>query len=389
MFEIINNKLFQHLSAIGIVLIFASGVNILLSKSDLKSENQGIYLPNLGKGKSENENFVKIKSALKSGDSLVMLGSSELTSSDLENISYKALPKNNNIPIIAYGHAHFQSLGVAGLISANEGELSEKSKIVILVSPGWFAMQSIPLNAFVEHFTSPVIVPLYKNRMKPVIQKYVETHIDEFSQIGLTEKAFIGKKEGLRKIAYDNYIELQDVKNKFFLFSARARLFIKNEDHSSNYVKQYKIIDDREWDALEEHAMSAEISHMKNNTHWVRDDYYSKYLNNIPREGIKYFPEKFDDSFELEDLKLALSILKDKSVRPLVVMQPINPYVYTDSVVASEIALKIQRICEEMDFDYFNMIDENYKPGTLRDGMHLGEFGWVKINRKITETLYK
>ncbi|AHV93853.1 D-alanyl-lipoteichoic acid biosynthesis protein DltD [Bordetella holmesii] len=89
--------------------------------------------------------------ALEHGEAVVLLSSSELTSSDLRFIPYNFLGKELAAPVTAYGHAYFQSLGMYFLLASLEEKLSAQSRVVIMVSPGWFDSRGLDRAAFKEH----------------------------------------------------------------------------------------------------------------------------------------------------------------------------------------------------------------------------------------------
>ena len=99
----------------------------------------GVYIHNLGNTlEDQTRNLSRLSQALRTGDRLVVLGSSELTSTDLRFVPYRFLADELRMPVMAYGHSGFQSLGMQLVLAALADDLSSASRVVIMVSPGWF-----------------------------------------------------------------------------------------------------------------------------------------------------------------------------------------------------------------------------------------------------------
>ncbi|MFQ6690222.1 D-alanyl-lipoteichoic acid biosynthesis protein DltD, partial [Bordetella pertussis] len=115
------------------------------------------YLPNLGPDwGTQNVNLNRLGNALADG-TLVVLGSSELSSHDLRFVPYRFFPQELKVPTLAYGHAMFQSYGIVSVLEAVADSLTPNTRLVIMVSPAWFASGGqLPRSAFAEHVTGPV-----------------------------------------------------------------------------------------------------------------------------------------------------------------------------------------------------------------------------------------
>ncbi|WZB76999.1 D-alanyl-lipoteichoic acid biosynthesis protein DltD [Achromobacter insuavis] len=98
----------------------------------------GVYIHNLGNTlEDQTRNLSRLSQALRTGDRLVVLPS-ELTSTDLRFVPYRFLADELRMPVMAYGHSGFQSLGMQLVLAALADDLSSASRVVIMVSPGWF-----------------------------------------------------------------------------------------------------------------------------------------------------------------------------------------------------------------------------------------------------------
>ena len=97
------------------------------------------YLPNLGPDwGTQHVNLNRLGNALSDG-TLVVLGSSELSSHDLRFVPYRFFPEELKVPTLAYGHAMFQSYGMVSVLESVADSLTPNTRLVIMVSPAWFA----------------------------------------------------------------------------------------------------------------------------------------------------------------------------------------------------------------------------------------------------------
>lgn len=384
LFNISKSRLFRHLIAITLALLICSALYTSVMNYRDDELYSGRYISSLGHGKVASQNLITIHGALEDGNTIVVLGSSELTSSDLAYIPYHFLPKSLHIPVLAYGHAHFQSFAIEGLLRANADALSGKTKLVIMVSPGWFGISDLPLDSFLEHFQPQVLRSLYHDdTAKHKISEYLQLHIKEFGTVSKYQKAFIDQDYRKSQVLYAL------LNDRLFNFKLQLDLFLSNlrKMHRSKHAPLPEIPQKNQWNDYEKRARIEEINHMTNNKHWVRDDYYQKYLSDLPIDGTNYFRTTLAPGPELKNLIDALQFLKEKDVHALVVMQPLNPYVYKDAKLIQPIARELASICKQTGMHYFDMSQDEYVPGTMRDGMHLGELGWVRVDHEIVKYL--
>lgn len=389
LFKTSKPRLLQHITAILAVSFISACLYIFISGHQLKPPFDGKFFANLGKGKEATKIMVELNSALSHGQSLVVLGSSELGSNDLSFIPYNFLPKILNTPVLAYGHAYFQSFAMYGLLAANANALSSRTKIVIMVSPGWFKESSLQLDAFIEHFQPQVLTNLYQDpEARTLVEQYVKLHLNGFDKLSRYQDVFaINTADFESSNSADQFMWRAAVKDKIFSTKTRVQALLTEPDWlwHSRQVPTPVFPSAEQWKKYENQAYETETSHMRNNQRWVRDDYFEKYLKDIPAEGAPYFPAELDINPEFSMLTVLLKFLQSKNVQALVVMQPLNPFVYKDAAQANPIAKKIETLCQVTDMQYFDMTATKYEPGILRDGMHLGEIGWAQVDKKIME----
>ncbi|ETH84372.1 hypothetical protein L559_3507 [Bordetella pertussis STO1-CHOC-0017] len=160
-----NSSLLSHLAAMASAVALSLGLywgadgalSALVHPHSSVASVRDNYLPNLGPDwGTQNVNLNRLGNALADG-TLVVLGSSELSSHDLRFVPYRFFPQELKVPTLAYGHAMFQSYGIVSVLEAVADSLTPNTRLVIMVSPAWFASGGqLPRSAFAEHVTGPV-----------------------------------------------------------------------------------------------------------------------------------------------------------------------------------------------------------------------------------------
>jgi D-alanine transfer protein len=379
-------------AALGTVA-FCEGIYVILGDREIAPPVRGRYIAELGEGKEAVENLADIDSALRFGKTLVVLGSSELTMGGMEYIPYHFVPRTLHIPVLAYGRGYFQSFGIYGLLGATVDALSARTRLVLVVSPGWFDQPDIPLDSFVRNFPPPVLALAAENpELRELMHLYVKRHFEQFDRRSRLIDAFAADREDAGASAGANItLWRAALENRFFVARARvlALLSTRGEESASRRIADPPAQDREQWERHAERARDRELSLMRSNSHSVRDDYFAEYLKNMPPEGIDYFHDALDrgavtDNAEFSMLKKLLLFLQSRGVKALVVMAPLNPLVYKDAARIRPLAQALSTLCEGTGMQYFDMTASEFAPGTLRDGMHLGELGWVRVDRWIS-----
>ena len=142
-----NSRLLSHVAAATTAVALAIGAYLgaddVLSRIVLPvaapAADKSNYLPNLGPDwGTQHVNLNRLGNALSDG-TLVVLGSSELSSHDLRFVPYRFFPEELKVPTLAYGHAMFQSYGMVSVLESVADSLTPNTRLVIMVSPAWFA----------------------------------------------------------------------------------------------------------------------------------------------------------------------------------------------------------------------------------------------------------
>nr|WP_242697796.1 D-alanyl-lipoteichoic acid biosynthesis protein DltD [Bordetella holmesii] len=142
------------------------------------------------------------------------------------------------------------------------------------------------------------------------------------------------------------------------------------------------------WPSLHEQAENTELELMANNPYGVRQDYLDTFLRHLTPERMNAYSTGYDPAAELADLERLMALLAQHHVRSLLVLQPLNPLVYRDLDRFEPARQHLLALCTRYAMPCMDMYGAlPYAVGTLRDGQHLGELGWLAVSRKITEVM--
>lgn len=388
----------QHLIAIFLAFILTSVLYVVVRCSHMTTAGIGTYIPNLdyahnGHGKEALENFVRLGDSLSGGETIVVFGSSELTTTDSKYIPYNFFPNTLHTPVLAYGHAYFQSMGIYGLLSALQEDLNPKSRVVIMLSPGWFGEGEMLPQAISEHFNDEVLLRLYRDeKARRIFSEYFKRNEASFSHLTSVQKAFYqaipdsDTEETLHKLELENELYLFKLKSSLLIGSIVGNL--KTANHSMDSINLGSNTR-RSWAGYKQDAQYVELSNMKNNKYYVRDDYFDKYLKKLTPSGMPYFQTPVQSS-ELDAIQNVMILLRAHGIHGIFIMQPLNPYVYNDIDKIHQINDQLKKLSSEYQMIYFDMYSDStksrYVPGTLRDAMHLGELGWADVDEVIANS---
>ncbi|CAB3820323.1 D-alanyl-lipoteichoic acid biosynthesis protein DltD [Achromobacter piechaudii] len=363
----------QHALAAALALTAAAAAGWLawhtlaLKTEPVPAAAPGIYIPNLGNTLQEQtRNLSRLSQALRTGDRLVILGSSELTSNDLRFVPYRYLADELQMPVLAYGHSGFQSLGMQLVLAALAQDLSPTSRVVVMLSPGWFDGEGgLGADEFKEH----------ANPLLPRLLQQPE---------GRAELARWLRDKGDAGVAWSMMAEQAYVfRQRLLDLWAPAHAAPALEREREGPAAAARVVD---WDALAEEAQRAEQDLMAGNRYAVRDDFFNKYLRAIPEGGkTAYLPQPLTGRAELRELTALMALLHQHDVNALFVMQPLHPMVFKDLDRFAPVQREVAALCQRYAMTCMDMYDAPFEIGTLRDVQHLGELGWLRVNQKIAQ----
>lgn len=339
-------------------------------------------LPNLVDSVSLEANFY---GSLKRDEQITVFGSSELNKTPFA--PYFLLPDSFGIPCFALGHAHHQSLGILGELLPFNGDLSN-SKICVIVSLTWFKTDGTNSEAFIEFLRPNFLNRIVKDQ--DLDEKYLallgdflvsrQSEIDGLSSEMDMLTNFSKSNGDLIKYLMRHWGK----KINSYIITPNVDYIYKN----STLNRKEKLLPLDDWKVA---AQAEFVSRATNNNLWVDDEYYSNYL--IREDGSQITGEvgKVDLSGneEWQDFKYLVSYLKENNTNASFILQPINPCFYEDIEGYDALSDSISALLNSNQFPFLNMHvsdTANYEVGTLKDIMHLGDYGWLKIDEFLLET---
>ncbi|CAB3713986.1 hypothetical protein LMG3458_03410 [Achromobacter deleyi] len=341
--------------------------SLALRTGPAPAASAGVYIHNLGNTLADQtRNLSRLSQALRTGDRLVVLGSSELTSTDLRFVPYRFLADELQMPVMAYGHSGFQSLGMQLVLAALADDLSPASRVVVMVSPGWFDGDGgLGPDEFREH----------ANPLLPRLLRQPE---------GREQVASWLRDKGDARVAWSMASEQAYVfRQRLVDLWTPAYAAPAPESETVGPGAAARVVD---WDALAREAQDAEQAQMARNRYAVRDDFFDKYLQTVPAGGKTAFqPQPLTGKDELRELAALMQLLRNHGVNALFVMQPLHPLVFKDLDRFTPIQHEVNALCARYAMTCMDMYGAPYEVGTLRDVQHLGELGWLRVNQRIAE----
>lgn len=406
-----KSYLLQHVVAL-VMALLVTIVGIYALASIKKTDDEPILSPIHIKGQQdlhvrwranfdENEQAeLDLMASLKNPDQLTLFASSELV--DEPYCSFNYLPDSLGFPVLAIGHAHHQCLSILAELMAGRDYLND-AKVCIVLSPGWFESAGTNAEAFLEF-----VRPNFLDRiwLDSKIKKSYKIHLGAF--IHKNKPVFTSISPEM-----DRFLNLYRMDNQLNSGSAQpletfeyqlVQTAKKSFPESFNKIKKIEYdfelspkLTRSDYSNFEKDAIAAKedvLGRFSNNSIFVDSNYYTTYISD---QNGKHLPGSMDiidlvRNDELEDLKMLLTFLKEQKVNCSFVMQPLNPYHYTNMEVNTVAMEKIIGLVKKSGFPLLNLyVDkkEQYEPAILKDIMHFSDYGWMKVNQFLQNTYGK
>lgn len=367
---------------------------------DIKELTPGYY--SIFKNSAFAENA--FRKALENSSTVVFLGSSELTSSSLDAIPYNFFNQYLNYPAICIGHAGNQSLNMLSFLAANRAYF-RKTKLVILVSPTWFMStpaRGTSIESFLEFNSDRFLTSLDNDPKVPTatrkyIYHYVARNIENINSSSLIQKLIAYKYEAGRNmlsgIAYAPFIFYY---KSLINIDSSIRKFIDKKDYASsidNFTLMQRGIQPAmpaviSWDSLYNDGLEAGRK-LAGNNHWgIDSNYYNNYVHRR-KFSLRTIPFSFNR--EYRDYCALLDFLSGVDCKPLMIIQPLNPYAYEGLAEFKPLMDQVVKVARDHHFAYLNLFVKDtsqYTKGDLKDVMHLGNPGWYKVDRFVIDNYF-
>ena len=382
-------KIIAFAGAVIFFLMTCVGIKLYLKQNISENRNGLIYYG------PDNRNFCKTameEVLTKSGDVIPVFGSSELWVSD-DNAYPQSLFQNGNsdFNMVLIGRGYMQSLHHTMNIGAMANIIPNK-KVVLILSPQWFAPSQLTSDAYVSRFSERIYVEFLKNpdishNIKSSVTERLKTllaadptqlkRVEKYEDIYVTHRPNILKY--LEMSVYDAFMDIKQ------MYSLNQDINSQNfEKNSTTSVK----IENIRFDELMEKAVEAGKRESTNNEFYIYDEYYNTYVRDWQdAKKDSEINSSYLESPEYDDFRLFLDICKETEIEPLIVNIPVNGRWYDWIGFPKEereaYYQKIRSICEDYQVQIADFSDKEYEEYFLKDIMHLGWKGWVYLDEAI------
>ncbi|WP_419671510.1 D-alanyl-lipoteichoic acid biosynthesis protein DltD [Aliarcobacter butzleri] len=370
---------------INIFALFISSFIVFLGVFIFKDEILEYYTKPL---QDTLQKTVSLQTDLESGK-IVLFGSSELVKyPDQRFLPQKFFNNELNIPLRVQGNEGHQTFVIMSQLAALDNQtIRNNARIAVLLSPSWFTGSNengLTMPKFLEYMYSGMMNKLYfesetDDKYKYLISDYIKENVSL-----IKDPSFIYKYP-------------LNVLEKDYLNNEMKKFIIQNFDYKNIKVETLNYVKPKlDYDKLRAEAKNIEIP-SSNNNFGVNNEYYSKFIepeiakNNFPFSII--IPPELDKNEEFQDFLVLLDFLDKYKIKPLFIMQDLNPYVFAGNrEEANELMAIIKSKVLEHNFEYMDMWTykkEDFEMNSLTDIVHLDELGWIKVNQKIIDYFMK
>lgn len=317
------------------------------------------------------------------GSSIVLMGSSELTTTDHPAKPVNFFNKELHVPLLALGHAGNQNFSIHAQLLAAGAELAN-ARLAILVSPSWFVdnsgLKGTELAAFLEYQPSPSLYRIQErieqgDPLTAPVSAYMAEHEAELGSAQPIAQWITRNASPTGRYLY----AFSQPWNAAIIHRTRAEM-MKEPVHVDEPMSPRAPVDPIDWHARTTEAAAEHLAQCTNNKVFVNDAYYAEHVQGKTRQ---LEPLAFEKNRELQDFIGLLNFLTATHAKPYFILQPLNPYVYTNLKEIDPTMARIRQELDARDFRYFDLwvSDTNhFQPGTLTDVMHLGPLGWYRVD---------
>ena len=371
-------KISSFFIAIIIFLIIVVIYNNYLTQQIVKNKEKLYYLTNDYKFNS----LEAAKACLTDSNTdknILVLGSSELSSFYTEMMNYG----NSNFNMYLIGRGYTQSL-------QSTLSLGAIKKVVLILSPQWFS-KTATLNSekFASKFQKHTFHSFVKN--KDISLETRKKIVNIVKPLEMSDKAELKKINAYEKVYLNNFnlvdwIHLGIVDN---INNTKQNKELIKIIKDINVNQQNKLLFEKvDFEKLIDNTDKIGKEECTNNMFQIQDTYYNQYIKekmDIYKDYLSY--EDFSNTQEYQHFELFLSVCNELNIQPLIISVPVNgwwyDYIGVSKEEREEYYQDIRDICEKYNAKIADFSDYEYENYFLKDIMHLGKKGWVKISEAI------
>ena len=320
---------------------------------------------------------------------LLLLGSSELTTTINENYHPKKIFNYNDFNIMQVGVGNSQNIIHAATIGSIGNDVVN-NQIVMIQSIQWFDNKNgILKDAFLSRISSEHVYNTMANDR--ISKETKEKFINRVIELSATNKELNKKYRSYKRYFLKekgNFFTETFLKLDNYVFSLKNKYnFYKNKGRE-NYPSSGDVTPNYNWDELDKKVMEEAKERTNNNDYQIDNSYYDKYIR-AKYDQLKNISKntKYDDSKEYEDLDILLSIVKDLNLNIKFAILPAHGKWSDYTGIGSEkrqVAYnKLKEIAKKNNIEVMDYSSKEYEDYYMYDAMHVGWRGWIDFERDL------
>ena len=320
---------------------------------------------------------------------LVLLGSSELTTTINEEYHPKKIFNYEDFNIMQIGTGYSQNIIHAATIGSIGNDI-RNNEIVMIQSIQWFDNKNgILKDAFLSRISNEHVYNTIAN--DKISKETKEKFINRVIELSSTNKVLNKKYRSYKKYFVEeqgNFITGEFLKLDNYFYKLKNKYeFFKNKGRE-NYPLSGKKTPDFNWKELDEKVTEQAKERTNNNDYQIDNTYYDKYIK-TKYDQLKNSSKntKYDESKEYDDLDILLSIVKDLNLNMKFAILPANgkwsDYTGIDSEKRQVAYNNLKEIAKKNNIVVMDYSSKEYEEYYMYDAMHLGWRGWIDFERDL------
>ena len=320
---------------------------------------------------------------------LLLLGSSELTTTINENYHPKKIFNYEDFNIMQVGVGNSQNIIHAATIGSI-GDDVRNNEIVMIQSIQWFDNKNgILKDAFLSRISSEHVYNTMRN--DKISYQTKEKFINRVIELSASNKELNKKYKSYKRYflkdkgngVTEEFLKLD---NYFYILKNKLN-FYKNKG-KENYPVSGENTPNYNWGELEKQVTEEAKERTNNNDYQIDNSYYDKYIR-AKYDQLKNISKntKYDDSKEYEDLDILLSIVKDLNLNIKFAILPAHGKWSDYTGIGSEkrqVAYnKLKEIAKKNNIEVMDYSSKEYEDYYMYDAMHVGWRGWIDFERDL------
>ena len=320
---------------------------------------------------------------------LVLLGSSELTTTINEEYHPKKIFNYEDFNIMQIGTGYSQNIIHAATIGSIGNDI-RNNEIVMIQSIQWFDNKNgILKDAFLSRISNEHVYNTIAN--DKISKETKEKFINRVIELSSTNKVLNKKYRSYKKYFVEeqgNFITGEFLKLDNYFYKLKNKYeFFKNKGRE-NYPLSGKKTPDFNWKELDEKVTEQAKERTNNNDYQIDNTYYDKYIK-TKYDQLKNSSKntRYDESKEYDDLDILLSIVKDLNLNMKFAILPANgkwsDYTGIDSEKRQVAYNNLKEIAKKNNIEVMDYSSKEYEEYYMYDAMHLGWRGWIDFERDL------